>query len=527
LLLLVAAASALAQNAAHPAKEEPASVAGVVTSALGGAPVARAHVTFYGWSERAQQMYGATTDADGKFEFRGLPPDSYSLRVEKTGFVTLPGETSPDHRIALGPGDRKENIQLKLTPVGEVSGRVTDADGEPMEFVSVVAAGRDPAASSDTVTGADGRFRIARLSPGRYWIVARPPGFRLPPEVRTDGSAEVHYAQTYAPSSLGRAGAMRVDVPPGGEVSGVEVRLLQTPIISLSGKVLGYPAGNRRDFGQVQLSGPDGSESGYDIQPDGSFRIWRPDPGKYRLTAVLNQVGAQRFGVAPVEIEVGESNIENIELPAVLPMHISGRLEYADRQAMPPKPAAQGQMQPSLLLSDIDGDNGPGYAGIGTDGSFQWENVDPGRYLVDVSWDGAYVTSLRLGSSEVSGAILDLSRGSGGLPLTVVLSSAAGQVSGTVRRTGGPAEGVRVALVPEGPEGSAATQFDTADAAGAYSFSGVRPGKYTLAALDDDDTEAAVRASGVDDYAGAAEHIDIPESGVLSKDLEQRRPDRR
>lgn len=529
LLLVVVAASCHGQNLPRAAEEKPASVEGVAVNSITGAPVPRTHVKLAGNSPGAQHDYGAMTNAEGKFAMTNLPPGSYLLRAERIGFVTFGDDASPRKtEIVLGSGDHKGDVRLKLTPAGAIAGRVVGSAGEPMELVTVVAENRDPAVSSDALTDGDGRFRIGGLRPGTYWVRARPRDLHLPPETRTDGSVEVQYAPTYAQSALSRTSATRIDVPPGGDVSGIEVRLAQVPIISVRGKVLGLPTSATQggDF-SVFLCQPDGECRGFgrSARADGSFQVWRPEPGRNYVT-VEKKVGGQVLRAAPVEIEVGESSIDNIELVALPPMDISGRLEYSDPAARQQTSSPQRQGQPPtgphrLLLREVGGDTSPKAAQVGPDESFKLQGVPAGRFLIRLSWAGAYVKSVRLGTSESDDGILDLRKGYAGQPLTVLVSSAVGQVSGVVRKGDEPAA-AWIALVPEGPEGAAFALFTTAGADGTYSFVGIRPGKYTLAALDDDDSEGAVRASGLDIYERFSESVEIHNNEKLTKDLKQR-----
>src|SRR6185369_16346804 len=137
------------------AEDKPASVAGVVLDSAGG-PVPRAHVSLMRMpgprapaaapgqprvpqdgaaaDDQGPQSYGAITDAEGKFVFPSLPPGTYSPRADRAGFLAEPGMPP---RIELQPGSVKEKIELKLIPMGAITGRVVDAGGEPVEGATV------------------------------------------------------------------------------------------------------------------------------------------------------------------------------------------------------------------------------------------------------------------------------------------------------------------------------------------------------------------------------------------------------
>jgi hypothetical protein len=120
-LFLATAAAAYAQ-----APGKPASVEGMVTHALTGAPIQRVHVTLDGFNGFRQQQYGASTDAEGKFSIAGVPPGNYALGAERPGFVPLTDNRSMS--LAIKAGDTKTDLKLTLTPTGGLVGRVLDAD---------------------------------------------------------------------------------------------------------------------------------------------------------------------------------------------------------------------------------------------------------------------------------------------------------------------------------------------------------------------------------------------------------------
>jgi len=113
--------------------------------------------------------------------------------------------------IAIASGDKKDAGKLKLTPTGALTGRVLDVDGSPMEGLLVRAESSTrnqfPARTDD-----GGMFRIGGLPPGKYRVIAQPESLPLPPEIRTDGTAEVHYSATYYPNALSAKEASRVEV---------------------------------------------------------------------------------------------------------------------------------------------------------------------------------------------------------------------------------------------------------------------------------------------------------------------------
>jgi hypothetical protein len=84
LILWLAASAAFAQQ---QTEEKPASIEGIVTHALTGAPILRAHVRCDGFAAGKPLQFGAMTDAEGKFSITGMPAAMYTVTVERVGFV--------------------------------------------------------------------------------------------------------------------------------------------------------------------------------------------------------------------------------------------------------------------------------------------------------------------------------------------------------------------------------------------------------------------------------------------------------
>jgi len=73
------------------------------------------------------------------------------------------------------------------------------------------------------------------------------------------------------------------------------------------------------------------------------------------------------------------------------------------------------------------------------DGAFTIPKVTPGRYRVSAPGYLAYVKSIRLGETASEGPVVNLCQGWGGAAVKVTLSSAFGEIAGTVQDDKGPA----------------------------------------------------------------------------------------
>jgi hypothetical protein len=389
----VFAAGALAfAQIPSPPDEKLASVEGVVTQSISGAPLARAQVHLIESANDGGPVYAASTGADGKFAIGDIPKGTYTVTAKHTGYVVAAGRYGRRaFDIVLQPGDKKDDLAVKLTPTGSISGRVTGVDGVPMEGSNVTAddgTGEGPQLRTrvQSITDANGNFRIGGLAPGKYRVRAGQEFVPFQAEIRTDGTQQIHYSPTYFPNALEHAAATRVEVRPDSEASGIGINMVRTPVVSVRGVVLGAP-------GNANIQVLFGANYGFDVtgvRQDGTFQISNLNPGKYRLFANANIAG-QRLRSAVVDIEVADKNLDRIELRMMPPNSISGKFDYDDERPKTRVPL------PALRLVDLIVGAQPERAVVHDDGSFTLTGLLPGLYRVTLSRPGVFVRSLRFG----------------------------------------------------------------------------------------------------------------------------------
>src|SRR5262249_12400587 len=177
------------------------------------------------------------TDEDGNFKFTGLAPRVYSVVAAPTkGYVhrRVPFSERQDggyHRVGA-------NVTITMVKGGAITGRVTNAMGEPLVRVQVnPMMTRD--AEGNPVGGGGGRsrftddrgvYRVYGLQPGTYVVFTRNT-FSGPSPYDLD-------TPTFHPSST-RETATEVTVISGGEVSGVDIRYRGDTGHVISGTVTG------------------------------------------------------------------------------------------------------------------------------------------------------------------------------------------------------------------------------------------------------------------------------------------------
>ncbi|HVM53088.1 MAG TPA: carboxypeptidase-like regulatory domain-containing protein [Acidimicrobiales bacterium] len=153
-----------------------AAAAGTLSGTVFGpdGPLGAVTVTLSGSGQSAS--VSTPTDGDiGIWVFTGLPtPGTYLLTFE------LPGFGTQTIAIDLLAGQTREGILVDLPEgTGQVSGRVTDADGNPLGGVTVTVTGGGAPISTTTLTTGDvGAYAITDLpTPGRFTLTFTADGY--------------------------------------------------------------------------------------------------------------------------------------------------------------------------------------------------------------------------------------------------------------------------------------------------------------------------------------------------------------
>jgi len=182
----------------------------------------------------------AMSDDEGKFSFSNLAFGSYFLNVFVPGYTLEPASPSdPSARIYYRVGD---HVMLRMIKGGVITGTVTNANGDPLVGVTVVAVrvrAADGRAVSEGGPGGQPRptddrgvYRIYGLRPGTYIVRAGGRGFFGRP------AAYDADAPTYHPSTP-RDAAAEVVVHAGQEMTGIDIRYRGELGRAVSGTVSG------------------------------------------------------------------------------------------------------------------------------------------------------------------------------------------------------------------------------------------------------------------------------------------------
>jgi hypothetical protein len=416
LAALLLAVQAFPQAAAPQvaAKQAPGGLAGKVVSSTSKDVVRKATLTLLPQSGNGGTLKTATSDGEGKFRFTDIAPGLYILNGSHAGYATSTyGVDQPQTPIAIAAG-QTVTVEFKLVPHSVIKGRVFDADGDPVEGASVTVSRYSyPSGVKQLVRVAEaetndiGAYRIANLTPGRYYVSAanadrfddggpggRGPGGRGPggppggfPDGGRGGFGQAAqnvpnpdaYLTTYYPDTIEPSGDNVLDLAPGSEAAGIDIRLRKGRTYSISGVVDGLPPapvqplqtqnpaqgqannkGNNKGFANGNDKGNDffkgkgnfpGNDNGQGFQPpqgfvdltpknggqtpgadfgggspvrnDGSFEITGVLPGSYYLTAQGRGGQDGNDLSARLSIEVN-GDMNGVRLRLAPPVAVSG-----------------------------------------------------------------------------------------------------------------------------------------------------------------------------------------------------------
>jgi len=490
------------------------SVGGVVLNSATGEPVRRAVVRLRridtsaaprgaapDAAARLRAQFNATTltDIGGAFQFSGVAPGMYHVSAEKPQFLNDGGGESLKLTASVA------DLKIKLAPLGVITGKVVDAENQPLRGVNVLALSvrvddgvRVTHASRDVSTDDRGVYRLWNLTPGKYYIKAagRSGGtFSYAGDNTPQLFADESFAPTFFGSGQTLDSATPVVISAGTEFE-ANLRLKLQPSFKIRG-VLGNAAPHPPVKFELLAGDEDVSPSRVTLNHDtGRFEIQDVLPGAYILRATQDDDSAE------LPVNVGRADLNGLRLELLPPVEVRGSVRFTNVPDAPPGTdqtsvrrarAMVGRCMLSLHRSGIV------LRSEFSDGSdFVVRKVQPGTYRSTIQCFGAYPNSISAGRQDLLANPL-LTIAPGAPPILEIVASYGG---GSLQVTIAPPDGagrsdrVQVLLIPSssnstGPVLTPAFRLEARDFEAVAA--NLAPGTYTAYALLDRDNDIEFR----------------------------------
>jgi len=495
-----------------------------------------------------------STDGQGRFSFKDVEAGSYRLAFSANGYVrqeygqrAFPGNGST---IALVAGQAIKDLAVALTPAGSVSGTIRDTDRRPLAGMPVQLLRYTYDDNGDRMlrrygvgeTDDRGEYRIYFVTPGRYYVNAGTSqgvgGYgdpRLGPNAPREFYSSLYYSGAADPKL-----ASTIDIPPEGNVSGIDFTLDRPQLHAVRGRIIDSQTGqppekvrlrlNFRDPGTGGEGDAGGREASRPTYLNGAFEFRNVLPGAFSVVAMIEdttpQAGPRRMprtGYAPVE--VSGSDVDGVVI-TVSSYSVSGNLRVEGQASVASafldgglfaanlKPLVNAERSPKPGMIDL-------VAEMNTEGSFRFDGVPGGEYGVSVTplQSKFFVKEARFDGKDVLSRPLQFSGNERGI-LEIVVSPNVASVEGVVtnNRLAG-ASGAQVVLVPDysrhRPE---LFKTATTDQEGRFKIPNIAPGDYKLYAWETIELNAWFDLDLAKRYEQYARTIHLTESSTQTID---------
>jgi len=446
-----------------PAKDTSASISGRVTvggkAAAGVTITASTSTSFFDTRTVAK----TTTDEEGNYRLAGLAAGSFKIIPVAKSLAVGPDAKSKqlEQTVNVAAGESITKVDFTLVRGGVVTGRITDAQGNPVisERVSVVA--KDATAQGPQMafmegprnkTDDRGIYRIYGLSPGNYRVsVGQAAGAG---GVSVMGMGGSQYLKTFYPGVQDESKATLVEVNEGSEITNIDI----TPGkpaggFSVSGRAVdadsgqpvasAYIAYSQVEDEELQMGGL--SFTGAQTDANGKFRLEGVKPGRYAaFTMAAGQESSTYSDPAP--FEMADSDVSGIEIKVHRGATINGVAVIENNF----DPAVAAILKTVVLYAYVTqkGMGAPSYASgkINPDGTFQFMGLAPGKAKIGIQGFPTPPKGLTLVRTELEGLDqaegIELASGAQIRGVRLVFAYGTGVVRGEVKIEGG--------TIPEG-----------------------------------------------------------------------------
>ena len=378
----------------------------------------------------------AFTDTNGEFTLEDMPEGASTMvQVFKPGFFSVAESQGTPPMLNVGPNIAP--MRVLLTPQATIVGRVIDQEGEPVQGAIVFAKcarlfdGRKTwSTCSNSGTDEEGSFRLSRLQPGPYYLMAVVHGQPL----RSRDGSEVHtgYAPAYYPTTRMGGARATFEVRAGAKTE-VNIVAHKTRMFDVYGNVVGIvpnqPAG-------VQLMTRDEEPIPANLQLEpqsGTFVIHNVPAGDFLLQASGDDGHGHPISTkVPITVARDVTNVmlalrEAATIPVIVHAELThdpsenrvGLVQIGNTQVRPGTPMVNACLRytdrgMSHYCTNVEmKDDLP---------VIEFRGVEPGRYSVEVTPMGMlYASAITYDGKDITNDDIVVKAGGVTAPLEVTL----------------------------------------------------------------------------------------------------------
>jgi len=512
---LLSASLAFAQASDYDRRARTASVSGRVT--IGGKPAANVTVrviepqsgtiearifTLGGRDYVDHYFHEATTDAEGRYQIRGLPAGAYMISPKAPAYAPESKSLGLDAsiKITLDEAEAREKVDFALVRGGVITGRVTDEDGRPqvgrdVKLLELV--GTDEFNEVTDIRGTAletddrGIYRIFGIRRGRYVVMAGGEDDYLRHAFKARKTQV-----TYHPDVVKQEEAKAIEVTEGKEVTGVDIKL-RDPVetFAVSGRVINSETG--KPLPQVRVAcfpvENQEEESGNwaadtITDSEGNFISTGLKPGKYKAKYIPPQEGGEYYGEGKY-FEVSDGDVSGVEVVVRRGATINAvviveegrdattdiKLSQSSLTALVYKEYFVGNIQRGSLVGWL-------HSKVGNDGGFRLIGVPAGKATIRLSSSSNSFHQLRVERDgvNVTGGF-EVRPGEEINGVRVIVGQGGGVIRGSMKILGGVLpEGVSLSVnANQGPPNYIGGSGEVDDK-GRFVIRGLLTGEYSL-----------------------------------------------
>ena len=389
---------------AHAQQDQTGSISGKVTfrnKGVASVLVIAIDTNYRDAEERSHNR--ALTDIDGNYLINNVPTGDYLVYPVAPALVV-----ENDRRLTITAGETIRDINFAMVHSGAITGRITDADGQPLKAtVSVVRV--EPESDYERHKFASfrtddrGIYQAFGLRPGKYKVSVGQPVPRQLPLPGIPGFVRKIPRQTFYPSVTDPEKATILEVTESSEIKDIDIVASAASTFKLTGRIIdgetSKPLPNVRLV--VQQSDFSASSGLFNSDSNGEFKLEGATPGSYKLFIF----SPSDWRADPLTVDVIDKDLTGLEIKAMRGASLTGVVvvENSDDKVAAPK------LSDLLVSAFVPNLSTPDYTPINRiqvnpDGSFKIDGLTAGMIRLRL-WQRIYspLSALEIASVEQNG----------------------------------------------------------------------------------------------------------------------------